>query len=190
MGNKLTHASRTELADSLRPRYQSSSGRTKKQILSEFIVSTGYHPKYAVHLLNAEDTALPKQPQTRNRSSLYDDATRQALIVLWEASDRVCGKRLQLLLHILLPALERHGHLKLDEAIRTKVPTMSAATIDRALRTPRDVTRTKKTRRVTPEIRRRVPVRTFADWKEPLPGRHGNGSCCALPRNEQRQLRQ
>jgi hypothetical protein len=97
--------------------------RRSKQISSKFIASTGYHPKYAVHLLNAEDTALPKQPQTRNRSSLYDDAARQALIILWEASDRVCGKRLQPLLRILLPALERHGHLKLDEAIRTKVLT-------------------------------------------------------------------
>ena len=129
MGTKLIHASRLELADSLRRRYQSSSGKTKKLILSEFIANTGYHPKYALHLLNAEDSALPKRPQTRNRSSLYDDAARQALIVLWEASDRVCGKRLQPLLRILLPALERHGHLKLDEAVRTKVLTMSAATV-------------------------------------------------------------
>ena len=170
MDTKLTHASRKELADSLRRRYQSSSGKTKKLILSEFIASTGYHPKYAVHLLNTADATLPKRPQTRNRPSLYDDAARLALIVLWEASDRVCGKRLQPLLRILLPALERHGHLKLDEAVRTKVLTMSAATIDRCLRTPRDATHTKKTRRVTPEIRRRVPVRTFADWKEPLLG--------------------
>ena len=150
MDIKPTHASRTELTDSLRRRYQSSSGKTKKLILSEFIASTGCHPKYAVHLLNAVDNALPKRRQTRNRSSLYDGAARQALIVLWESSDRVCGKRLQPLLRILLPAFERHGHLKLDEAIRTKVLTMSAATIDRALRTPRDATRTKKTRRVTP----------------------------------------
>ena len=47
---------------------------------------------------------------------------------------------------------------------------MSAATIDRCLRTARNGTGSKKTRRITPEIRRRVPVRTFADWKEPLPG--------------------
>jgi hypothetical protein len=36
---------------------------------------------------------------------------RAALIVLWEASDRVCGKRLRALLPILLPALERNGVL-------------------------------------------------------------------------------
>ncbi len=42
-----------------------------------------------------------------------DEAARGALIVLWEASDRVCGKRLKALLPTLLPALERNGHLKL-----------------------------------------------------------------------------
>jgi hypothetical protein len=41
MGSRLTHASRIELADSLRQRYQSSSGKTKKLILREFITSTG-----------------------------------------------------------------------------------------------------------------------------------------------------
>ncbi len=64
----------------------------------------------------------------------------------------------------------RHGHLQLDEAIQIKVLAMSAATIDRLLRTPRNATGTRKPRRVTPEIRRRIPVRTFADWNEPPPG--------------------
>src|ERR1700694_1696833 len=108
-----------------------------------------------------------QRPRGRARSTIYDDAAKQALIVLWEASDRVCGKRLKPLLNILLPALERHGHLKLDEAIRTKVLAISAAPTDRLLRAPRNATRTRKLRRVTPEIRRRIAVRTFADWNEP-----------------------
>ncbi len=40
---------------------------------------------------------------------LYNDATREALIVVWEASDRVCGKRLRPLVPILIEAMERHG---------------------------------------------------------------------------------
>jgi hypothetical protein len=68
------------------------------------------------------------------RPTICDDAAKQALIVLWEASDRVCGKRLKPLLNILLPALERHGHLKLDEAIRTKVLAMSETMIQYGLR--------------------------------------------------------
>lgn len=169
MDTELTHAARIELARSLRRRYQSASSRAKKHILQEFIAVSGYHPKYAVHLLNAADATAPARCG-RVRHTIYDDAAKQALIVLWEASDRVCGKRLKPLLRILLPALERHGHLKLDEAIRGKVLAMSAATIDRLLRAPRSATRTKRLRRVTPEIRRRIAVRTFADWNEPPPG--------------------
>jgi len=169
MDTQLTRAARVQLTSSLRRRYQAASSRAKKQILSEFIAISGYHPKYAIHVLNAAEP-IARVPRGRVRPTLYDDAAKQALIVLWEASDRVCGKRLKPLLRILLPALERHGHLKLDEVIRAKVLAMSAATIDRLLRAPRQATRTKRLRRVVPEIRRRVRVRTFADWHEPPPG--------------------
>jgi hypothetical protein len=106
----------------------------------------------------------------RRRTPLYDEAARAALIVMWEASDRVCGKRLKALLPILLPALERNGHLKLHQEIRSKLLSMSAATIDRLLRMPRSASRTKKPPRVVPEPRRRIRMRTFADWNEPPPG--------------------
>jgi hypothetical protein len=169
MDTQLTRAARIQLAQSLRRRYQTASSGTKKRILSEFVAVSGYHPKYAVHLLNATEPAAPVR-RGRVRPALYDEAAKQALIVLWEASDRVCGKRLKPLLRILLPALERHGHLKLEEAIRAKVLAMSAATIDRLLRAVRQATHGKKRRRVVPEVRRRVRVRTFGDWHEPPPG--------------------
>ena len=168
MRNKITHAARTELANAIRRRYQSATGRQKRKILDEFVATTGYHEKSAIRVLNGQPTA--EHRQTRKRPSIYDEAARGALVVLWEASDRVCGKRLKALLPILLPALERHGHLKLDETIRTKILAMSAATIDRLLRAPRSATRSKTRRRMEPEPRRRVPLRTFADWNEPLPG--------------------
>jgi transposase InsO family protein len=77
---------------------------------------------------------------------------------------------LKALLPILLPALERDGHLKLDEEIRPKILSMSASTIDRLLRLPRNATRSRKVARVVPEPRRRIKMRTFADWNEPPPG--------------------
>jgi hypothetical protein len=169
MEKTLTREAKTQLASSLRRRYQAASSRTKKQILGEFVAVSGYHPKYAIHLLNAAEPSASER-RGRVRPTLYDEAAKQALIVLWEASDRVCGKRLKPLLRILLPSLERHGHLKLDEAIRSKVLAMSAATIDRLLRAARQATRGKKRRRVVPEIRRRVRVRTFADWNDPPAG--------------------
>jgi hypothetical protein len=168
MHTKMTHTARAELANAIRRRYHAAAGKEKHKILDEFIATTGYHEKSAIRVLNGEPST--KRPQMRNRPSLYDEAARTALIVLWEASDRVCSKRLKALLPILLPALERHGHLRPDATIRSKVLAMSAATIDRLLRAPRIATRSKKARRVVPEPRRRVPLRTFADWNEPLPG--------------------
>jgi len=168
MDNKMTHAARAELANAVRRRYRAATGKDKRSILDEFIATTGYHEKSAIRLLNRP--SLARHRQTRRRPSLYDEAARTALVVLWEASDRVCGKRLRALIPILLPALERNGHLKLDEGIRSKVLAMSAATIDRVLRTPRSASGAKRTRPVVPEVRRRVPLRTFADWNEPPPG--------------------
>jgi hypothetical protein len=54
------------------------------------------------------------------------------MTTLWEASDRVCGKRLKVMIPILLPALEQHGRLQLG-ADRDRVLAISAATIDRLL---------------------------------------------------------
>ena len=54
--------------------------------------------------------------------------------MIWEASDRVCGKRLRALLPVLVEAMERHGHLQLAAEVRRHLLAMSAATIDRALR--------------------------------------------------------
>ncbi|HEV2270618.1 MAG TPA: hypothetical protein VGR92_14270 [Steroidobacteraceae bacterium] len=136
--------------------------------MDEFVATTGYHVKSAIRVLNGEPAA--RHRQSRARRSLYDEAARAAVIVLWEASDRVCGKRLRALLPILLPALERNGHLKLDGVIRSKVLAMSAATIDRLLRPARSARGLRKPSRMMPEPRRRVPLRTFADWHEPLPG--------------------
>jgi hypothetical protein len=168
MDTRLDRQARRDLADAVRVRYQSATGATKRKILDEFIATTGYHEKSAIRVLNADAKVM--EPRVRARAPLYDEAVRAALIVLWEASDRVCGKRLQPLLPILLPALERNGHLRLQELIRDKLLAMSAATVDRLLRTPRNASPSKRPRRIEPAPKRRIRMRTFADWNEPLPG--------------------
>ena len=55
---------------------------------------------------------------------------REALIVVWEASDRICSKRLRPLLPILVEAMERHGHVQLAPEVRARLLAMSAATIE------------------------------------------------------------
>ena len=58
--------------------------------------------------------------------------------MLWEASDRVCGKRLRPLLPVLVDAMERHGHLRLASEVRAGLLSISATTIDRALHEVRE----------------------------------------------------
>ena len=67
--------------------------------------------------------------------------------------------------------MERHGHLELASEIRTRLLAMSAATMDRALRSVRlQVGRTQRRTAPSSGVRRSIPVRTFADWQDPPPG--------------------
>jgi hypothetical protein len=47
----------------------------------------------------------PSDPRSTSRPKrrLYDEAAREALIVPWEAPDRICGKRLKALIPTLAP---------------------------------------------------------------------------------------
>jgi hypothetical protein len=58
----------------------------------------------------------------------YREVVKEALIVLWEASDRICGKRLKSLLPSLIEAMERHGHLHLQDGVKEQLVAISAAT--------------------------------------------------------------
>ena len=61
------------------------------------------------------------------------------MIVVWEAADRICGKRLKAALPHQVESMERHGHLDLDPGVRQRLLAASAATLDRLLqpiRTP------------------------------------------------------
>jgi len=123
---------RQELVKAIRERYVVSSSSDKPRILDELVALTGYHRKHAIRVLRlttSESVPKPRPP----RSRVYDEAVREALVVLWEASDRICGKRLKAVLPILLPALERHGDVKLGEDVRRRLLTVSASTIDRLL---------------------------------------------------------
>src|SRR5438128_3909828 len=93
---------------------------------------SGYHRKHAMRLLREGRTGKRSDPRPARR--VYDEAVREALVVLWEASDRICGKRLKPLLPVLIEGMERHGHLQLAAEVRAALLRVSAATIDRALR--------------------------------------------------------
>ena len=70
----------------------------------------------------------------------------------------------------LVEALERHGHLTLEATVRTRLLAASAATIDRLLASVRGKAHGRKHRKTARRPSQQVPVRTFADWQDPVPG--------------------
>ena len=161
---------RDELVAAIAGRYAQGDRVERSRILDEFSAVTGFHRKHAMRLLRAGQPKARSGPRPGRR--VYDDAVREALIVVWEASDRVCGKRLRPLVPILVEAMERHGHLRLAQEVRISLLAMSAATIDRALRDVRRHAGGATRRRAAPSsaVRRSVPVRTFDGWDDPPPG--------------------
>jgi hypothetical protein len=120
-------------------RYRASGRAERTKILDEFTPVTGYHRKHAIRLLRPKAEAA--EPVPRRVYRRYDDKVRETLIGLWEASDRLCSKRLKPIIPVLLPALERHAQLAINEAIRALMLTISPATIDRLLSEVRLVAR-------------------------------------------------
>jgi hypothetical protein len=167
---RVSMATRDELVAAVVERYGRSRRAEKTRILDEFAAVTGFHRKHAMRMLCAG--AVEPRTRARPERRLYDEAVREALIVLWEASDRVCGKRLKALAPLLVEAMERHGHLRLDPEVCASLLAMSAATIDRALRGVREQAGGRARRRSASSstVRRSIPVRTFSDWDDPPPG--------------------
>jgi hypothetical protein len=98
MVRRLSMATRRELKQAVGERYRAASQWERRQILDEFTRVTGYHRKHALRVLHRPFIL----PAVRSRKPIYDEAVRQALVQLWEAADRICGKRLKALLPILI----------------------------------------------------------------------------------------
>ena len=97
----------------------------------EFVAITGCHRKQAVRLLGQCKEAN-ERTVTKGRR-MYDEVVRHTLIVVWEASDRICVKRLKAALPSMVESLQRHRHLDLGPGVRRRLFSVSAAIIDRLL---------------------------------------------------------
>lgn len=165
----ISKAAQQELLAAVRLRYARSTKVEKVRILDELVSTLGCHRKHAIRLLRKKGTH--QTGVMRQGRRVYDEAVVEALVVLWEAADRICGKRLVRIVGQLVTSMERHGHINLEPEVRTRVLSASAATIDRVLRSVRESARgERKRRRLAKKSSQQIPTRTFADWKQPRPG--------------------
>ncbi len=166
----MTRRSIMEYVQSLRSRYFGASKEEKGKMLDEFTQVTGLHRKAAIRLLR-----WPGQPRTgkrRGRPRKYGVGAEEALRVSWEASDRLCSKRLQPFLPEMVKVLRQHGEQIIDASTEGQLCQMSPSTIDRLLRPYRRLggRRGLTTTRPGNLLKNAIPIRTFADWQENKPG--------------------
>jgi hypothetical protein len=158
-----------EYVQALRSRYFRASKEEKGKMLDEFTQVTGLHRKAAIRLLNR-----PSQPgagKRRGRPAVYRDLI-QPLRGIWEASDRLCSKRLQPFLPEMVKVLRQHGEQVIDASTEARLCQISPSTIDRLLRPCRKIGGRKALSTTKPGslLKNSIPIRTFADWQENKPG--------------------
>ena len=95
----MTRGSIGEYTEAVRGRYLRASKKEKGTILDEFTKVVGCHRKAAIRLLRRGNH--PRAKPRRGRPRRYGPGVVEALRVAWEATDRLCSKRL----HPFLPEL-------------------------------------------------------------------------------------
>lgn len=166
----MTRRSIMEYVQALRTRYLRASREEKGKMLDEFTQVTGLHRKAAIRLLNRP--SKPGMGKQRGRPRKYGTVTQEALKIVWEASDRLCSKRLQPFIPEMMRVLRRHGEQQIDAYTEAQLCQMSQSTIDRLLQPWRRAggRRSLSTTRPGSLLKSSIPIRTFADWQENKPG--------------------
>jgi len=169
----------------LRDRYQRASKKEKTMMLNEFIQLTGYNRCYACQILKKKERVLgylniagkrikyvADRKTKRKKKRFYDKEIFMVLKKIWIICDYICSKRLAPFLEEVIPVLEKHGEINLTTKVREKLFKISAATIDRMLAETRKRYRIKgrSTTRPGTLLKKSIPIRTFADWDEKVPG--------------------
>jgi len=162
----MTRGSILEYKEAVRSRYRKAKKKEKGKILDEFVEVTGYHRKAAIRLLNRDGQG--KGRKRRGRRRYYGDEVVDGLREVWEASDRLCSKRLRPFMGEMVGVMRRHGELDVSAEIEAKLCRMSPSAIDRLLQPWRRLggRRPLSSTRQGSLLKGSIPIRTFADWTD------------------------
>ncbi len=183
MGSGLSMASRAEITTRYAKAYVKASKKGKGLILDQVMSVTGWSRDNARRRL-AEAAKRPPgtgrgvaaQPR-KPRAPKYSYDALKVLQRVWAASGGQCGKYLGASMALQLDGLERHGELEFGRdryspAVRAELLTMSAASIDRYLKTAKakDQISGVSTTKPSPLLRNSIKVRRAGDEVAAEPG--------------------
>ena len=171
----LTMREKKALTREVVQRYTAAPRKQKSAILTDFVATTHYNRSYARRVLRLAQTRdlRRKKKLVRKGVKHYCGDTVDYLKKYWTIANYVCGKRLHALLPEYIRVLARDGCVLPPAAVKQKLLTISPATIDRVLAPARrklQLTKGKTATRPGTLLKHQIPVRTFADWDNTLPG--------------------
>jgi len=166
----MTQGSIREYTEAVRERYMRASKKEKGRVLDEFTAVVGCQRKSAIRLLRGRKQSWAGR--RRGRPRRYGHEVAGVLKMAWEATDRLCSKRLHPFLPELIPVLRRHGDSFISAEVADELCRMSPSTMDRLLRPWRRLggRRPLSTTKPGSLLKSSIPIRTFADWEEARPG--------------------
>ncbi len=165
MSKKLSKISKQELLEALKEKYVLASNNQKSRILDELVSLFKCHRKHGIRLLNSKTQKVPGVKTIRRR--IYNEAVKEALVVIWEASDRICSKRLKSVLPTFVEAMERHNQTNINPEVKALLFSLSASTMDRILIPKREQAGHRKKQKPKNQFKKKVPVKTYFDWTDP-----------------------
>ena len=107
--------------------------KEKGKILDEFTKVVGCHRKAAIRLLHRDGSR--RQGKRLGCRCRYGHEVVDALRRVWEASDRLCSKRLQPFLGEMVKVIRQHGEPAVNAGMEAELCRMSPSAIDRVLGT-------------------------------------------------------
>ena len=174
-----------KLSEETAKRYCTAAKKQKTKILDEFIATTGYNRKYAIHVLknsayvklthfnNVERQSVQVITKTRKKrkyEKYYGQAVQQEVIRLWSFSMYLCSKRLVPFIRDNIDYFaQKCGY---DEHLKALLSSISSATVGRILKPeiPKHSIRGISTTHPAKNLNKLIPIRTFFDWDERKPG--------------------
>jgi len=179
------------VTNELKARYNRATKKKKTVMLDEFCATTGYNRSYASWILKIKKQKVlgyvktggktikfvaekkKKKAKKKGRPRIYTYDVFLALKKIWVVFDFICGKRLAPFMAEAVRKLEKHGEIDITQSIRKKLKNMSASTIDRMLKAEKEKFRLGKGKSGTKPgtlLKKSIPIRTFADWDDAVPG--------------------
>jgi hypothetical protein len=166
----MSTTSKYEYLAAIRDRYHNASKADKTIILDEFCRVCGYHRKYAIRRLKANNRAdRSHQLSQRGRKKSYDHPLLlDVLRDLWVATNLLCSKRLKAIIPLWLPYYEMR---LLSDELRQQLLSISAASMDRLMAPLRARYHKQGLATTKPGslLRNHIPISTD-QWNETMPG--------------------